>query len=109
MPQIERVIGPDELRALHTSSDEGDVIAEAAVPFGFALTEPPAGQWRGSHGSLAEQHVPLVMAGAGIRPGAVPHHPRLVDLAPTITTLLGVAAPAHSQGRPLHEVLQGPL
>ena len=48
------------------------------------------------------------MAGAGIHPGAVPHRLRLVDLAPTITTLLGVAAPDHNQGRPLREVLQGP-
>ena len=31
MPQTERVIGPDELQALHPSSDEGDGIAEAAV------------------------------------------------------------------------------
>jgi hypothetical protein len=82
MPQIDRVIGPDELPALHASSDEGDVIAEAAVPFGFGQSPPP-GQWRGSHGSLAERHVPLLPAGAGIRPGAVPHRPRLVDLAHT--------------------------
>jgi arylsulfatase A-like enzyme len=107
MPQIDRVIGPDELPALHASSDEGDVIAEAAVPFGFGQSPPP-GQWRGSHGSLAERHVPLLLAGAGVRPGTVPHRPRLVDLAPTITTLLGVEAPRQSQGRPLREVLQHP-
>ena len=106
MPQIERVIGPDELRALHASKDEGDVIAEAAVPFAFAQSEPPPGQWRGAHGSLAERRVPLLFAGAAIRPGAAPDDPRLVDLAPTITTLLGVPAPDQTQGRPLREILQ---
>jgi len=108
VPQIERVIGPDELRALHASMDEGDVIAEVAFPFGFAQTEPPPGQWRGAHGSLAERHVPLLLAGAGIRPGATPDDPQLVDLAPTITTLLGVPAPDQAQGRPLREILQDP-
>ena len=67
-PRSSASSGPDELRALHASSDEGDVIAEAAVPFGFGQSEPPPGQWRGSHGSLAERHVPLLLAGAGDPP-----------------------------------------
>ncbi|MEZ4404001.1 MAG: alkaline phosphatase family protein [Kofleriaceae bacterium] len=62
---------------------------------------------RGGHGGLEPEvmAVPLVAAGAGIRPGAAPIEARLIDVAPTVATLLGVAAPGHGLGRTLTEVL----
>jgi hypothetical protein len=39
---------------LHTSGKLGHLVAEAKAPWGFALPELPAGQWRGGHGSLRE-------------------------------------------------------
>ncbi len=48
--------------------------------------------------------VPLVAAGAGIRPG---HYgeARLVDLAPTLAALLGLPPPVTSRGLPLADML----
>lgn len=62
---------------------------------------------RGGHGGLEDEvtRVPLILAGAGIRPGTVPEHAGLVDLAPTICRLLGLPAPAYAFGRALTEVL----
>ena len=60
----------------------------------------------GGHGGPEESvmHVPLVMAGAGIRGGARGAC-RQVDLAPTLCTLLGLPLPAANQGRPLLDAL----
>ena len=60
----------------------------------------------GGHGGLEPEvvHVPLIAAGAGIRRGEV-SDARLIDIAPTIAALLGVAAPHHALGRTLVEIL----
>jgi Type I phosphodiesterase / nucleotide pyrophosphatase len=62
---------------------------------------------RGGHGDVAPDaiEVPLVMAGAGIRRGAAIDHARLIDIAPTVAALLGIAAPGHGLGRTLVETL----
>jgi hypothetical protein len=61
----------------------------------------------GGHGGLEPEvvNVPLLMAGAGIRPGVPPRNAGLIDLAPTICRLLGLPAPAHAFGRTLTESL----
>jgi hypothetical protein len=48
--------------------------------------------------------VPLVLQGAGIRAG-VSGQCRQVDVAPTLSALLGLAVPASNQGRPLLDAL----
>jgi phosphonoacetate hydrolase len=58
-----------------------------------------------SHGSLHEQAIPMVMAGAGVRPGAHLEQGSTVDLAPTLCRLLGVKG-GPFQGRVLEEALQ---
>lgn len=57
-----------------------------------------------SHGSKHEQRIPMIVAGAGVRPGAAIANGRTVDLMPTLCHLIGVAAGA-VQGRVLHEIL----
>jgi len=57
-----------------------------------------------SHGSVHEQTIPMLMAGAGVRPGAEIRNGRIVDLAPTLCHLLGFKA-GDFQGRVLDEVL----
>ena len=49
-------------------------------------------------------HVPLVLAGAGIRAGAR-GAVRQVDVASTLSALLGLAVPSSNQGRPLLDAL----
>jgi hypothetical protein len=62
---------------------------------------------RGGHGGVEPEvlAVPLIAAGAGIRPGATLLDARLIDLAPTVSALLGLAAPGHGLGRTLTELL----
>jgi hypothetical protein len=62
---------------------------------------------RGGHGGVEPEvlSVPLIAAGAGIRPAAAANDARLIDLAPTVSALLGIAAPGHGLGRTLDELL----
>lgn len=108
MQEIERVLVESDLDALHASDKLGDLVVEARPPWGFALSEPESGEFRGSHSSLAEIQVPLLLAGAGVRRGAPPKEAGLVDVAPTIAHLLGVRPPADAQGRALTESLGVP-
>lgn len=57
-----------------------------------------------SHGSVHEQTIPMLMAGAGVRPGSEIRNGRIVDLAPTLCRLLGLAG-GNFQGRVLDEIL----
>jgi hypothetical protein len=62
---------------------------------------------RGGHGGVEPEvlTVPLIAAGAGIRPGATVLDARLIDLAPTVSALLALPAPGHGLGRTLVELL----
>jgi hypothetical protein len=62
---------------------------------------------RGGHGGLEPEavQVPLVMAGAGVRPGATIEGAQLQDVAPTVARLLGLPPPGHALGRTLVEAL----
>jgi arylsulfatase A-like enzyme len=54
------------------------------------------------------QHIPLYIAGPGIKVGRTSAYPaRLVDLAPTVETLMG-AAPKHQDGVPLADAMINP-
>jgi hypothetical protein len=63
----------------------------------------PSGGHGGGEREVVE--VPLVLAGAGVRPGATPRDAALLDVAPTVAALLGLPAPGHGLGRTLTEVL----
>jgi len=66
---------------------------------------------RGGHGGweTVVRQVPLVLAGAGVRRGVQDRDVRQTDIAPTVAALLGLSIPAHNQGRPLVEALEGDL
>ena len=61
---------------------------------------------QGGHGGPEEVVLvePFVLVGAGVKPG---HYEdvQMVDVAPTLATLLGTSLPASSQGRPLTHML----
>jgi endonuclease/exonuclease/phosphatase family metal-dependent hydrolase/arylsulfatase A-like enzyme len=101
--EVQRVHDGDDLRRLRASDKLGDLVVEARPPYAFVDQDAPPGESRGVHGSLSELEVPLFMAGAGIERGERPRRPGLVDIAPTIASLLGVRSPADAQGRALRE------
>jgi hypothetical protein len=62
---------------------------------------------RGGHGGTEPEvmTVPFIAVGAGIKQGAGVIDARLIDIAPTVSALLGIAAPGHGLGRTLVEIL----
>jgi hypothetical protein len=64
----------------------------------------------GGHGGTEPDvvEVPLILAGAGIRPGAALAEVDLIDVAPTAAALLGLPAPRHALGRTLVEAMTLP-
>jgi arylsulfatase A-like enzyme len=109
MPQIERVHTKAMLAALRAAPSEGVLVLEARQPWCFVPPPamPPPGAEKGAHSTLREIAVPLLIAGKGIRQNAKPILPHTVDLAVTISALLGVQPPAQAEGRELREVYSG--
>ena len=100
----------DEYRAAATAVDQMLRTALAGLDLtrdAVIITADHGHVARGGHGGTEPEvsHVPLVLAGSGIVAGDRPRDARLVDLAPTIAALLGVAAPGHAEGRTLVELL----
>jgi arylsulfatase A-like enzyme len=107
IPEVLQVLDNTNLTAMHASDRHGDLVAEPERPYGFSTTAPAGDGVAGLHGTTREIRVPLFLAGEGIG-SSPPQSPRLVDIAPTISALLGVRAPAHTQGRVLSESLAAP-
>ncbi len=99
----------------------GDVIVFLRPPYQFDFAEGGAGAirdttvWWGAHGHppQAGEGLPntnlystFYLAGPGIR-RALPKRVRAIDVAPTLAYLLGIPAPAQSEGRVLRELLVG--
>ncbi|PZF81831.1 alkaline phosphatase family protein [Jiangella anatolica] len=100
---VERVHGRGELEAFGASPLLGDLVAEPAAGWSFGLTDPDGP--RGYHGRTGEREAALLVAGRGVSARARLDGARHVDIAPTIAALLGIPAPARSEGRVLTEAL----
>ncbi|MEA1785931.1 alkaline phosphatase PafA [Arenibacter sp. GZD96] len=61
-----------------------------------------------THGSpqVYDTHVPLIFYGKGIQKGATTERTEIPDIAPTIASLLGIAFPSGTTGRPISKVLE---
>ncbi len=61
-----------------------------------------------THGSTYnyDTHVPIIFYGKGINHGQTIRHVRIIDLAPTISALLGINAPNAATGTPIPEVIK---
>lgn len=51
-----------------------------------------------------DRTVPLILVGGGAKPGVYPNEVEVVDLAPTLSFMLGLVPPSGSDGRVLHEI-----
>ncbi|MQY16248.1 hypothetical protein SRB5_64460 [Streptomyces sp. RB5] len=101
--QVTQVFDRADLDAFHASPWLGDLVAEPADGWSFAVADPadPAGY----HGRTAEMEAAFLIAGRGVRADGPPVRARHVDVAPTIAALLGIPAPAQAEGRVLAESL----
>jgi type I phosphodiesterase/nucleotide pyrophosphatase len=65
--------------------------------------------WRGDHGGAgwSSQHIPLILAGPGIRQSTIADPAQLEDVAPTVLADMGVA-PTGMEGRVLTDALLHP-
>ncbi|WP_189668013.1 alkaline phosphatase family protein [Promicromonospora soli] len=103
LPQVRNVFDKADQARMHMSPSYGDLLVEPEPGWSFGATpDGPAGR----HGATTELRVPLFLAGAGVIPGAHPRGPRHIDIAPTISALLGYAPPSGSEGRTLRESLR---
>jgi arylsulfatase A-like enzyme len=76
---------------------------------GASFSDPKSG-WKADHGgaSWESEHIPLVLAGPGIRAGVTSSAPaQLEDIAPTALTAMGVA-PTGMEGHVLTDALTQP-
>ena len=83
-------------------SRSGDVIIVVDPSF---ISYKMTGTTHGS-GFQYDTHVPLLFFGNGIKHGSSYHPSSIVDIAPTISALLGISAPNGSIGQPLYQALK---
>jgi predicted AlkP superfamily phosphohydrolase/phosphomutase len=114
-PIFQRVLTGQELSALHLDSpNSGDVFAQAAR--GYTLTDWPGNPdvlepaphygGQGYDSAWPEMRAILLAAGYGIRSGVQLPAVHLLDVVPTVASLLDVKPTDAAQGRVLHEMLQ---
>ena len=60
-----------------------------------------------THGSRFDHdtHVPLIFYGNGIKKGSISRRTDVIDIAPTVATVLGINSPIASTGQVIHEAI----
>lgn len=103
-PRVQDIFGPEELAMLGASHPQW---GEHVIQLKPGLMFPHWREMRGYHGawSQVEQDVPLAMSGPGINVGADLETCELIDIAPTVSRLVGGSVPQSSEGRVLWEAL----
>lgn len=105
-PRVEDILTQDELEILGAA---GPRWGEMVLLLREGLMFESGRTLLGYHGapSRSEQHIPLLLSGASVHPGAALDTCELIDLAPTMSVLVGGAIPENNQGRILWEALDG--
>jgi len=75
---------------------------------GYLSTYPGMSERGTDHGSpwTYDTHVPVLMMGAGIKPGEVVRRTSITDIVPTISMIVGCALPDAAVGQAVPEVLR---
>ena len=79
----------------------GDILL---VPDYAHISYPKTGSTHGSP-MIYDTHVPLLFYGNGIKKGSTVNRTEIPDIAPTIASMLGIAFPNGTTGKPIFEVL----
>jgi arylsulfatase A-like enzyme len=80
----------------------GDVLV---VPMPATVTYHHTGTTHGT-GYNYDTHVPLIFYGNGIKTGVSNHYYPIIDIAPTMATLMGIEFPNTNTGKVIEEVLK---
>ena len=80
----------------------GDIVV---VPFPASLSYSKTGTSHGS-GYNYDTHIPLIFYGQGIKQGASDTYYQIIDIAPTIASLLNITRPNSCTGKTITEVLK---
>ncbi|CDF78310.1 alkaline phosphatase; Type I phosph odiesterase/nucleotide pyrophosphatase precursor [Formosa agariphila KMM 3901] len=80
----------------------GDILFEFSPA---VISYPTQGSTHGS-GLNHDTHVPLLFFGKGIKHGSTLQKTEIIDIAPTVSGLLGISFPNGSTGKPLEFVLE---
>jgi predicted AlkP superfamily pyrophosphatase or phosphodiesterase len=94
----------EQVRLNHHQSRSGDIYV-IQEPYWFLFDEGPIAAMHGSPWRY-DTHVPIMFAGGDIKANTIHRLVHPVDVAPTITSFLGMSSPAAAQGNPLVEVLE---
>jgi predicted AlkP superfamily pyrophosphatase or phosphodiesterase len=94
----------EKVRHNHHASRSGDIYV-IQEPYWFLFDEGPIAAMHGSPWSY-DTHVPIMFAGPDIDAQIIHRLVHPVDVAPTLTSFIGMTAPAAAQGSPLVEVLE---
>ena len=94
----------EQIRRNHHLTRSGDIYI-IQEPYWFLFDEGPIASMHGSPWRY-DTHVPIIFSGRGIDAQTIHRLVHPVDVAPTISALLGMTAPASAQGLPLVEVLK---
>jgi arylsulfatase A-like enzyme len=100
----------EELIRLGAHPFTGDLVVWPRPPYSFKTDVLRTYEARGQHDTpdWTSHNSFLALAGPGVHRGAVIMTPAsVIDLAPTVTYLAGLPAPAQAQGRVLFEALEG--
>jgi hypothetical protein len=80
----------------------GDIMV---VPYPASLSYSKTGTSHGS-GYNYDTHIPLIFYGQGIKQGASDKYYRIIDIAPTIASLLKITRPNSCTGKTITQVLK---
>lgn len=117
-PDLQTAVARDDVSHVHDTSGLGEHLSHSyspersgdvlmvMKPF-HVLESEKAGTSHGTPWSY-DADVPVFLLGKGIRPGVYGTKARPIDLAPTLSALLEMGAPAHNEGEALSEALALP-
>jgi predicted AlkP superfamily pyrophosphatase or phosphodiesterase len=94
----------EQVRRNHHDARSGDIYV-IQDPYWFLFDEGPIAAMHGSPWRY-DTHVPIIFSGPDIDAQTVHRLVHPVDVAPTISALLGMTPPGSAQGSPLKEVLK---
>jgi len=92
----------EAIRRNHHIQRSGDIYIYQQ-PYWFLFDRGPVGAMHGSPWAY-DTHVKIIFAGPGIKPARIHRRVHPVDVAPTLSALLGLSPPAAAEGRVLEEV-----